>query len=165
MTVWRKCPFYESKFQLALKLAIIGFGAVGLSALNVWVSAIYLAYSLLFFLLIMPLRHCRYCFYAVRDSGSDGAENGVAVGPLAVADWVESYLEKHVECGKRWSVNLFVLWIGPIVLIVVSFFLDFSILAVISLIGFVSMLAVMAADMKRNVCPTCAIRDECHASF
>lgn len=164
MTIWQKCPFLESKLQLALKLAVIGFGTVGLFFFNLWVSVAYLAYSLLFFFLFMPLKHCRYCYYTVRDQRTDiGEENYVK--PLSVVEWKESYLEKHVECGKRWGLNLFVIWLAPIALIVISFFLNFSILALASLIGFLAMLGMIAVDMRRRVCPTCAIRDECYASF
>lgn len=143
----------------------MGFGAVGLSFLSVWVSVVYLSYSLLFFFLLMPSRHCRYCYYAIRDCSAIRNETDIYAGPLSVAEWKESYLEKHVECGKRWSLNLFILWLAPIALIVLSFFLNFSILALVSLAGFIAVLGVTAVDMRRRVCPTCAIRDECHASF
>lgn len=143
----------------------MGFGTVGLSFFNVWVSVVYLSYSLLFFFLLMPSKHCRYCYYAIRDRSADRNEENLDARQLSVAEWKKSYLKKHVECGKRWGLNLFILWLAPIVLMVISFFLDFSILALVSLIGFMAALGMIAVDMRRRVCPTCAIRDECHASF
>ena len=38
-------------------------------------------------------------------------------------------------------------------------------IALISLLGFIVVLAVMLIHAKRKVCPTCAIMDECHTAF
>jgi hypothetical protein len=73
---------------------------------------------------------------------------------------------KHVACGKKWgSPNFIILWFGPIVLIIISFFLNFSIFALISLLGFIGVLAVLGIHMRWKVCPTCAFMEECHAAF
>ena len=85
---------------------------------------------------------------------------------LTIKEWKESYLDKHVACGKKWGApNLFVLWFLPIGLIVISFFVNFSLIALISLAGLIVILAVMGDHMTRKVCPECAIKDECHAAF
>ncbi|MFX0209442.1 MAG: hypothetical protein ACFFDT_25885, partial [Candidatus Hodarchaeota archaeon] len=81
-------------------------------------------------------------------------------------DWKETYLSKHVACGKRWgSPNLMILWLGPIVLIPISLLLNFSMIALLSLIGFIGSLAVFGIYMRKVVCPTCAFMEECHAAF
>lgn len=157
MAFRHRCPFDESALQWAFKLGIIGFGSVGLYSFGPLAAALYLAYSSAFYFLAMPLRHCRYCYYAVADGGG--------VRGMTVEEWRGSHLAKHVDCGKRWGANLFVLWLAPIALMVASFFLDFTALSLVCLVGFVATLAAMAVDMKRRVCPTCAIRGECHASF
>jgi hypothetical protein len=149
--VFPKCPFYNSVLLLVLLLGLIALGTVGLSFLNFWVAIVYVIYAVLFYFLVMPLKHCQYCYYKVKEA--------------AKGKWKESYLKKHVDCGKKWAVNFFILWFGPIVLIGISFFLSFSIYALISLIGFIIMLAIMVIYLRRKICPTCAIVDECHAAF
>jgi hypothetical protein len=84
---------------------------------------------------------------------------------LPLDRWKESCLNKHVDCGKRWGFNFYILWFLPIVLMIISFFLNFSIYALMSLIGFIIVLTVMLIHMRWTVCPTCAIVKECHAAF
>jgi membrane protein YdbS with pleckstrin-like domain len=126
---------------------------------------VYLIYFVVFFFWAMPVKHCQYCYYKVKETTID-KENGKPIVKLLPKDkWKESYLNKHVACGKKWGFNFFILWFLPIVLISISLFLSFSIFALISLIGFIVVLAVMLIHMKWKVCPTCAIVDECHAAF
>ena len=160
MEVKQKCPFNKSVLQVVLRIAMMVLGTVGLYFLNVWVAVVYLIYYVAFFFLAMPLKHCQYCYYKVKETTTNGKE-----GFLPVEKWKECYLKKHVDYGKKWSFNFFILWFLPIVLIIISFFLSFSIFALISLIGFIVMLAIMLTHMKRRVCPTCAIVEECHAAF
>jgi len=162
--IFPKCPFNKSVLQL-IKLALIALGTVGLYFLNLWVAVVYLIYSVVFYFLAMPLWHCQYCYYQVKVTATDRKTGKTRVELLPVDKWKESYLKKHVKCGKKWGFNFFIIWLGPIVLIGISFFLSFSLFALMSLIGFVVVLVVMLIYMKRKVCPTCAIVDECHASF
>ena len=119
----------------------------------------------MWFFLAMPLKHCQYCYYKIKETTID-RKNGKTIVKLLPKDkWKKSYLKKHVECGKKGGFNIFIIWFLPIVLIGISFFLRFSIFALISLIGFVVMLAVMLIHMKWKVCPTCAIMDECFAAL
>lgn len=145
-----KCPFNRSS-QLVLRVALIALGTVGLYFLNMWIAVGYLIYSIVFWFWAMPVRHCQFCYYKLKETTLD--------------EWRESYLKKHVDCGKNWKVNFFILWFAPIVLIGISLFLSFSTTALLSLIGFIAVLAVTGVHMIRKVCPTCAIQEECHSSF
>jgi disulfide bond formation protein DsbB len=160
-----KCPYNKPVLQWVLRLGMMVLGTVGLIFLNLWVSVAYLIYYAVFFFLAMPLKHCQYCYYKVKETTID-RKNGKTIVKLLPKDkWKESYLKKHIACGKKWGFNFIIIWFFPIVGIVISFFLSFSIVALLSLIGFIVMLAVMFIHMKWKVCPTCAIMDECHAAF
>jgi membrane protein YdbS with pleckstrin-like domain len=160
-----KCPYNNSIILLVLRISQIALGTVGLSVINVWVAVVYLLYSVVFNLLAWPVKHCRYCYYKVKEFTVDKKNGKTSLTLLPIDEWKKSYLEKHVACGKKWSKNLFVLWLGPIVLIGISFFLDFSIFALISLISFIGVLAVTLIYTRWKVCPTCAFMEECHAAF
>ena len=165
MVVEQECPPTKSVLQLVFRFGLMAFGTVGLIFLNLWVSLGYLIYSLGFYVLAYPLKSCQYWYYKVKETTID-RKKGKTIGKLLPIDkWSESYLQKHVDCGKTWGLNFFILWLIPIVLIGISFFLSFSRFALISLIGFIVVLVVMAIHMKRKICPTCAIVDECHTSF
>jgi len=158
-----KCPFNRSVLQIVVRLALMAFGTVGLYFLNIWVAVVYLIYYIMFFFLLMPLKHCQYCYYCIKETT---IENGKTIKKLLPVDkWKESYLKKHVACGKKWSFNFIIIWFLPIVLIIISFFFNFSIFALICLIGFIVVLAVTLTHMRWKVCPTCAIMEECHSSF
>ena len=147
----KKCPFYNSVTNLILTIFIMVLGTIGIYFLNLWISVLYLIYFTVFFFLAMPLKHCQYCYYKVKETTLD--------------KWRESYLQTHVNYAKKWGFNFFLLWFSPIILIVISFFLNFSIYALGSLIGFIIVLAVMLIHMRWKVCPKCAIVDECHSAF
>lgn len=163
--IFPKCPFYRSVLVMVLTLALIVFGTIGIYFLNLWAAVVYLLYSAVFYFLAMPSWHCKYCYYKVKETTQDRKKDETVVKLLPLDQWKESCLEKHVGCAKKWGYNFFIIWFLPIVLIVVSFFLSFSIFALISLIGFIVVLAVMLIHIRRKVCPTCAIVDECHSSF
>jgi hypothetical protein len=158
-----KCP-YNSVLLLGLRLGLIALGTVGIYFLNVWIAVMYLLYAVVFFF-AMPAKHCQYCYYKVREPTLDRENGKTRMELLPIDEWKESYLKKHVDCGKKWGFNFIILWLGPIVLIGISLFLNFSIVALLSLIGFIGSLAVMLMYMRWKVCPTCAIMDECHAAF
>jgi len=88
----------------------------------------------------MPLKHCQYCYFKVKETTTDRETGKTIVMLLPIEKWKKSYLKKHVDCGKKWGVNFMILWFLPIVLIIISFFLSFSIFALVSLIGFVVVL-------------------------
>ena len=143
----------------------MALGTVGLLFLNLWVSVVYLIYYIAFFFLSMPLKHCQYCYYKIKETTIDSKTGKTIEKLLPVDKWKESYLKKHVECGKKWGVNFIILWFLPIILMVISFFLNFSIFALISLIGFIVVLVGNYFYMLRVKCPSCAIQEECHSSF
>lgn len=160
-----KCPFNRSILQVVFRLGLMALGTFGLTYFNLWVALVYLIYYIVFFFLLMPLMHCQYCYFCVKETTKDIETGRTIKNLLSVDKWKESYLKKHVDCGKKWSFNFIILWFLPIVLIVISFFLNFSIYALMSLIGFIVVLAGMLVHMKRKICPTCAIVEECHAAF
>ncbi|MFX1393342.1 MAG: hypothetical protein ACFFAH_07190 [Promethearchaeota archaeon] len=163
MNILVKCPFYKSGFQWVLRLVLMVLGTMGLYFLNVWVAVAYLIYYILFYFLLMPLKHCQYCYYRVKETTTEGGKTISKLLPKG--KWTECYLKKHVACGKKWGFSFIILWLLPIVLIIISFFLNFSIFALICLIGFVGVLALSLIHMRWKVCLTCAIMEECHSSF
>ncbi|MHA1935645.1 MAG: hypothetical protein ACW97A_10205 [Candidatus Thorarchaeota archaeon] len=145
-----KCPYNRLEL-FVMRLALMVLSTAGLYFFNPWVAGVFLIYSIAYNFWAMPIRHCRYCYYQIKETTMD--------------EWRESYLEKHVDCGKRWQVNFAILWFVPIILIGISLFLNFSPIALLSLIGFIAVLVVMGVHMKRNVCSACAIVDDCHSAF
>ena len=165
MEVKQKCPFNHSVFQVVLRLGLMVLGTVGLYFLNIWVAVVYLVYYAVFFFLAMPLKHCQYCYYKVKETTVDEKTGNKIRKLLSKEEWKECCLEKHVDYAKKWGFNFFILWVFPIVLIIISFFLNFSIYALLSLIGFIVVLAVSLVHMRWKVCPSCAIVEECHSAF
>ena len=160
-----KCPYNNSVIVLVFRVSLIAFGTVGLIFFNVWVAGVYLIYYVWFNLLVWPIKHCQYCYYKVKESTVDGKTGKNTLALLPVDEWKETYLEKHVACAKKWFFHSYILWLGPIVFIPISFFLDFSVFALISLIGFIVVLAGTLLYVRFRVCPTCAFMEECHAAF
>ena len=112
----------------------------------------------------MPLTICKYCYYKVKETTIDKEKGKTIEKLLSVDKWSESYLKKHVG-QKHWVGLMTIIWFLPIVLIVISFFRDFSMFALISLIGFIVVLVGFILYLLRKKCPTCAIQKECHSSF
>jgi hypothetical protein len=161
--IFPKCPFYKL-VPLLIILALISLGTVGIYYLNLWVAVGYLVYSILFYFLLMPLTICKFCYFKVKETAVD-KEKGKTVEKLLTVDkWRESYLKKHVG-QKNWVIFMVIVWFLPIVLTVISFFLNFSIFALIILIGFIIVLVGNFFYMLHVKCPKCAIREECHSSF
>jgi hypothetical protein len=142
--IFPKCPFYKP-VTLLIILILIGFGTWGISYLNLWVAVAYSIYSLLFYFLIMPLTMCKYCYFKVKDTSIDKEKGKTVEKLLTVEKWSKSHL--HMQ------------------LIIISFFIDFSIFAVIALIGFIAMVGGNGIYMLRVKCASCPIREECHSSF
>jgi small-conductance mechanosensitive channel len=161
--IFPKCPFYKL-ITLLIILALIALGTVGIYYLNLWAAVGYLIYSILFYFLLMPLTICKFCYFKVKETTVE-KEKGKTVEKLLTVDkWRESYLKKHVG-QKNWVIFMVIVWFLPIVLIVISFFLNFSIFALIILIGFIIVLVGNFFYMLRVKCPKCAIKEECHSSF
>jgi membrane protein YdbS with pleckstrin-like domain len=161
--IFPKCPFYKPVPVLII-LVLIALGTWGIYYLNLWVAVGYLIYSIIFYFLVMPLTMCKYCYYKVKETTIDEEKGKTFEELLSVDKWSELYLHKHVG-QKHWTWLMTIIWFLPIVLIVISFFLNFSIFALISLIGFIVVLAGNWLYMLRVKCPTCAIKEECHSSF
>ena len=161
LRIFPKCPYYTSIIVFILTTVLITLGAIGLYFLNVWVAIGYVTYSISYIFLAMPIKHCQYCYYKVQDPTLDNKTGKL----LPLDKYHESYFPKHVICAKKWANNLFIIWFLPIVLIVISFFLSFEILALIALLGFIVVLAVQLIYTRQKVCTTCAIQEECHAAF
>ena len=157
-----KCPYNDSLFVLALRLTLITLGTIGIYFFNIWISAVYLMYSLWFNVFIWPVKHCRYCYYKVRKKASD---QNIEKSLLLKGEWKKSYLKKHVDCAKKWFYHSYILWLGPVVFVTVSFFLNFSMYALICLIGFLAVLAGTLLYVRFRICPVCAFIKECHEAF
>ncbi|UCG00812.1 MAG: hypothetical protein JSW11_14480 [Candidatus Heimdallarchaeota archaeon] len=165
-TFYPKCPYNDSVVILISRLGVIVLGTLGLSFLNVLVAGIYLLYSVIYNILIWPIIHCQYCYYKVKGPAADSENGGVTFDLLPLEEWKESYLHRHVTCGKKWGTpNLVILWLGPILLIPISFFVNFSVIALLSLISFIGFLAIFGIYMRKRVCLKCAFMEECHAAF
>lgn len=162
MELMQECPYYTLP-HMAFKFGQMAFGTLGLIFLNVWVAVVYLIYSIVFNFLVMPLIMCKYCYYKLKETTIDNGKTTWKKLPLN--QWKESYLKKFVGCAKKGSFNFFIIWFFPMVGIVISFFLSFSIVALLSLIGIIVVLAVMMIYTQRKDCPRCVIRDVCHSAF
>jgi len=161
--IFPKCPFYKPVPVLII-LGLIALGTWGIYYLNLWAAVAYFVYSLLFYFLAMPFTMCRYCYFRVKETTVDKEKGKTIQRLLSVDEWSEAYLKKHVG-QKGWTAGMSIVWLLPIVLIVISFFLDFSVFALIALVGFVAVLVGNYFYMIRIKCPTCPIREECHSSF
>ena len=164
MGIFPKCPFYNSVQTILIILALIALGTVGIYFLNLWAAVGYLVYSILFYFLAMPLTICKYCYYKVKETKKDRETGKTIEKLLSIDKWRESHLKKHVG-QKNWTGLMTIVWFAPIVLTVISFFLNFSTFALISLIGFIVVLVGNIFYMLKKKCPKCAIREECHSSF
>ena len=160
----QKCPYHKSVLVWIFRLGQMAFGTVGLIYLNSWVAVLYLLYSIVFTFWAWPVKHCKNCYYNVTTIDK---KNGKTIMRLLPMDeWKKSYLRKHVDRGKKLFPPLaLLLWLLPIILIGISFFWNFSIVTLLSIIGFIVMLAVMLLYVRWKVCPTCAFMEECHAAF
>ena len=148
-----KCPFYKP-VRLLIILAMIAIGTWGIYFLNVWAAGSYFVYSILVFFVTLPLTICKYCFYTTKKSIQS-----------SIGKWKELYLKEWIRKGKMVRVFMGIIWLLPMVLIFISFFLNFSFFTIITLIGCIAVLGGNVIYMNQRVCPTCAINDECHSSF
>ncbi len=162
--IFPKCPFYKP-VRLLIILVFIALSTGGIYYLNLWAAVTYLIYSILIFFLALPLTICKYCYFKVKETTIDKEKRKTVEKPLSIDRWRESYLKKWVGQGKKVRVFMGIIWLLPIILIFISFFLNFSIFALISLIGCIVVLGGNVMYMNRKVCTTCAIKDECHSSF
>lgn len=164
--LYPKCPYNDSVVVLVSRLGVLALGSIGISFLNVWVAVVYLVYSVVFNLLVWPIIHCQYCYYKVKETTVDKEDGKTVQNLLPLDEWKETFFPKHVEYGKRWgSPNLMILWLGPIILMILSLIISFSIFALLSLLGFIGVLAINLIYIRQKVCPTCAFMEECHAAF
>ena len=160
----QKCPYHKSARVWICRIGMMVFGSVGLIYFNIWVAALYLLNSFLITFWAWPVKHCKHCYYNVTTIEKKNGKTIMRL--LSLDEWRESHLKKHVDCGKKLFPPIgLLLWLLPIVLMGISFFWNFSIFALFSLIGFICMLAVMLLYVRWKVCPTCAFIEECHAAF
>ena len=162
--IFPRCPYYKP-LNILFVIALIALGTIGVYFLDLWVAVAYLIYAILWYFLVQPIVHCKHCYYKTKETTKDSTTGKAIENLLLKEQWVESCLQKHVESGKKWGFNFFISWFLPIILIVISLFLSFSIFALITLISIIVVLAVTLSYMRYKVCPTCAIMEECHAAF
>ncbi len=162
--IFPKCPFYKL-LPLLFIIAQTVLGTLGIYFLNLWVAVVYLIYAILWYFLVQPIVHCKYCYYKSTETKVDSSTGKSIEKLLSKELWLESCFQKHVECGKKWSPVMMISWFLPIILIVISLFLNFSIVALILLISFIGVVAAGLAHMRWKVCPTCVFVKECHEAF
>jgi hypothetical protein len=161
--IFPRCPFYKSIDAVLIILALIGLGTIGIYFLNFWVAVVFFAYSVLWYFLVMPFTLCKYCYFRLKETSTDMATGKTIERLMPIEKWRETNgIEKHVG-QKNWSYCMSIVWLLPIVLIVISFFTNFSLFALAALVGFIGVLVGNVLYMGRKKCPTCAIKEECHA--
>jgi membrane protein YdbS with pleckstrin-like domain len=164
--IFPRCPFYSSVTAVSIILGLIALGTIGIYFLNVWAAGAYLTYSMLWYFLAMPFAMCKDCYYNIKESAIDMATGKTIEKLMPIEKWRETNgIAKHLSRGKRTTWLMSIIWILPFVLIFISFFKNFSIIALFSLIGFAIVLAGNYYYMLRKKCPSCAIQKECHAAF
>lgn len=161
--IYPRCPFYKSITAVLIILALIGLGTIGISFLNVWLAVVFFAYSTLWYFLVMPFTLCKYCYFRQKETATDMTTGKTIERLMPIDKWRETNgIGKHVG-QKNWSYCMSIVWLLPIVLMVISFFVNFSPFALAALVGFIGVLVGNYYYMLRKKCPTCAIKDECHA--
>jgi len=137
--IYPKCPFYKPVPVLII-LVLVSLGTIGIYFLNYWVAVGYLVFSTVFYFLVMPFTMCKYCYFRVKETSSDEEKGTSSEKLLSVEKWSESHLHLHVG-QKGWAFIMAIVWLSPIVLISASFFLNYSVYALLSLICFAGLMA------------------------
>jgi len=163
LRIFPKCPFYKPVPVLII-LVLVSLGTVGIYYLNYWAAVGYLIFGLLFYFLIMPMTMCKFCYFKVTETPMDEEKGETTEKLLSIDQWSKSHLHLHVG-QKGWTGVMAIVWFAPIVLVIYSFFVSFSIYALLALIGFVALLVGNFYYMLRVKCPTCPIQEQCHSSF
>jgi len=161
--IYPKCPFYKP-IPVLIILVMIALGTWGSYYLHLWAAVAYLIYSLLFYFLVMPLTMCKYCYFKAKETTTDEEKGEITEKLMTIDKWSKTLLHKHVG-QKNWSWVMFIVWILPVILIIVSFFRNFNYLAIIALVSFIVAVVGNFFYMLKVKCPTCPIREECHSSF
>ena len=160
-----KCPYYKPA-PLLINLVIITLGTWGTYYFNIWTAVGYLIFSLLFYFLVMPLTICKYCYFKVTETTTDEGKEKTTKKLLTIEEWGKSHLHKHVG-QKNWALLISIIWFLPVVLIVISFFMNttFWIYELIALIGFIAVVVGNFFYMIKIKCPKCPIQEQCHSAF
>ena len=119
-----KCPFYKL-VNVLLILVLIALGSWGSYYLHLWAAIGYLSYSLVSYFLVMPLTMCKYCYFKVTESTMDEQKKKTSKRLLSIEQWTKTHLHKHVGM-KHWVWFIFMIWLAPIVMTIVSFFRNFN---------------------------------------
>ncbi len=107
---------------------------------------------------------CKYCYFKTKDTSVDKEQKDATEKLPSIEKWSKTLLHKHVG-QKNWVWLMFLVWILPIILTIVSFFMDFDYLAIIALVGFIIMLVGNFLYLIKVKCPSCPIQEYCHSSF
>ena len=143
----KKCPLHTNTMQRILNPLLIIFGTLGLYYLNLWFAIFYLLISVVFFMIIMPTKACQYCYF-----NSEG---------ITLDQWKKEYAKLHEANWKKFGLGLFTVWLLPVIGIIISFFLEFEILALVTLILYISIFTVSQINFKKKVCPKCEMLPIC----
>lgn len=164
--IFPRCPFYNSFVAVSIILVLIAFGTIGIYFLNRSLAIAYLVYSISWYFLAMPFVMCKYCYFNLKETTTHQATGKTVDVLMPIHRWREiDGIAKHASRGKKTTIFMAVIWLAPLVLISMSFFRGFSFFALLALIAFAIVLVGNYYYMLRVKCPTCAIKDECHAAF
>ena len=163
LRIFPRCPFYKP-VPVMIILVLVSLGTWGIYYLDFWAAVAYLIFSFVFYFLVMPFTTCRYCYFRVKETAVDEETGKTTEKLLSIDQWSKSHLHLHVG-QKGWAFVMAIIWFAPIVLVGVSFFMNFSLFALLALIGFIVVLVGNFYYMVRIKCPTCPIQEQCHSSF
>jgi hypothetical protein len=158
-----RCPLYKPT-PLLIILAITALGTWGIYYLNFWAAIGYMIYSLVFTFVLMPFTMCKHCYFKKFETSIDDETGETTKKLMSVDKWGKTLLHLHVG-QKPWAWGMFLTWFAPVVMIIVSFFLNFNYLAVIALVAFIAAIAGNYLYMIKIKCPKCPIQKECHSAF
>jgi hypothetical protein len=142
----KECPLKSSMPHFLLMVLMAILGITGLYYLSPWVSLAYIVYFVVFIFVIMPVKMCQNCYYRTKGT---------------IDEWKEKYSADHVQCTKTWGLGMFIVWLVPIAGIIISFFKNFSYIAVICLVGFVVALIASNKHLEKAICTTCELYEAC----
>ena len=78
----QKCPYNKSVIVWVSRLGMMVLGTVGLIFLNIWVAVVYLLYSVVFTFWVMPVLHCKYCYYNVKETTMENKNGKTSAVPI-----------------------------------------------------------------------------------
>ncbi|MHA1911152.1 MAG: hypothetical protein ACTSYA_05590 [Candidatus Kariarchaeaceae archaeon] len=142
-----KCPLHNDPLQRGLNLLMVGFGALGLIYLNLWLSISYFIIFIIYYSIIIPVKGCQYCFFHIKG--------------LTLDQWKKEYGSLNEANWKKYEIGLSVMWIVPMIGISISLFIEFELVSFVCLVLFTLLLVALQINLKKNICPNCEVMPMC----